>query len=233
MKTKTIDAAEAWKQFEDLLAPGLNLSVYDRAVYSHLFRHSHLEGKQTLKFALGWLGRCLGISRGSARNSLRRLLAQGAVHLLTRSCHAHHVVRVNLPSEVRAVRAAKSAAARSGPGAAPEIDIEKADFLRLQALRRAIHEREGGKCFYCLRTTTRHSRCLDHVIPQARRGGNSYRNLVSACHDCNSMKKDRHAQELLRWLFRERRLSATDFRARLRALQALKAGKLIPPIPKA
>ena len=116
MKTKNIDAAEAWKQFEDFLAPGLNFSVYDRALYSHLFRHSHLEGKQTFQFALGWLGHCLGISRSSARNALRHLLTQGAVQLLTRICHAHHIVRVNLPSELRAVRAAKTAAARKGPG---------------------------------------------------------------------------------------------------------------------
>ncbi len=59
-------------------------------------------------------------------------------------------------------------------------------------------------------------------------GGNSYRNLVSCCHDCNSRKKQRPAEELLRWLFRERRLSAPDVRGRLRALHALKSGKLKP-----
>lgn len=230
MKTTQLDAAEVWKQFEDLLAPGLNLSVYDRAVYSHLLRHSRLEGKRTIEFSHGRMAHGLRISRTGVREAMRRLSVQGALHLVLRTCPARYVVTVNLPSEVRAVKAAKKVAARSGPGAAPQIDIEKADFLRMQNLRRAIHERESGKCFYCLRIVTRHTRCLDHVIPQVKLGGNSYRNLVSACHDCNSEKKERPAEEFLRWLFRERKLNSAELRGRFRALRALKAGKLVPCI---
>jgi hypothetical protein len=37
MKNKNIDAAQVWKDFEDLLASQLNFSVTDRAVYSHLY----------------------------------------------------------------------------------------------------------------------------------------------------------------------------------------------------
>ena len=108
------------------------------------------------------------------------------------------------------------------------MDIEKADFMRTQILRRAIHDREGSRCFYCLRRTIRQTRCLDHVIPQAKLGGNSYRNLVSCRHDCNTKKKQRPAEELLRWLFRERRISPAELCNRLRALHSLKAGKLKP-----
>src|ERR1041385_5024768 len=43
------DAEVAWKQFEDHLIPTLRLSAIDRAVYSHLFRHSRLEGKRQLQ----------------------------------------------------------------------------------------------------------------------------------------------------------------------------------------
>lgn len=231
MKPKKPNAALVWKQMEDLLAPGLSFSVHDRVVYSHLFRHSRLEGKPTLQFSLGWLAHGLGLSRSGAREALRRLLARGVLQLVVRSCQARHVVRVNLPSEVRAVRAAKNAAVRSASATRRPIDIEKADFLRLRILRRAIHQREGGKCFYCLRKITRHTRCFDHVVPQANLGGNSYRNLVSCCHDCNSKKKDRPAAEFLRWLYRERRLSAADLSGRLRALDELAAGKLKPPLP--
>src|SRR5258708_21560054 len=56
MKNKTIDAAQVWKDFEDLLAPKLNFSVTDRAVYSHLLRHSRLVGKLRIRFSLSWLG---------------------------------------------------------------------------------------------------------------------------------------------------------------------------------
>ena len=95
----------------------------------------------------------------------------------------------------------------------------------------AIHEREGGRCFYCSRRITHHRRCLDHVVSRAELGQNSYRNLVSCCLECNSNKAERPAEEFLRWLYRERRLSAAELTGRLRALHALADGKLIPPLP--
>jgi 5-methylcytosine-specific restriction endonuclease McrA len=230
MKNTKIDAALVWKQFEDLLAPGLSFSVHDRAVYSHLFRHSRLEGKLDVQLSLDRLALGTAMSRAGAREALRRLEARGVLRLVHRGYRVRHVVRLRLPSEVRAVRAAKNASAQSAFVARYRADIEKVDFLRYENLRRSIHQREGGKCFYCLRRITTHNRCFDHVVPQANLGGNSYRNLVSCCHDCNSKKKERPAGELLRWLFRERRLSAAELRGRLRALQALKTGKLIPKV---
>jgi 5-methylcytosine-specific restriction endonuclease McrA len=111
------------------------------------------------------------------------------------------------------------------------INIEEADFLEKQNLRRAIHEREGGHCFYCLRRTTTRRRCLDHVVPRAELGRNSYRNLVSCCVDCNSQKGERSAVEHVRWLYRERRLSNAELSGRLRALDGLASGKLRPSLP--
>src|SRR5713101_1025357 len=55
-------------------------------------------------------------------------------------------------------------------------------------------------------------------------------NLVSCCLDCNSRKKDLPAEDFLRRLFREGRLSAKDLSARLLAVQALAAGKLRPQV---
>ncbi len=230
MKNTKVDAARVWKQFEDFLAPGLSFSVHDRAVYSHLFRHSRLEGKRDVQLSLDRLALGTGMSRTGAREALRRLEARGVLRLTQRSYQVRYVIRLKLPSEVRAVRAAKNASAQSAFVARYHADIENADFLRYQNLRRSIHQRERGKCFYCLRSLTGHNRCFDHVVPQAKLGGNSYRNLVSCCHDCNSRKKERPAEDLLRWLFRERRISSAELRGRLRALHALKAGKLIPQI---
>jgi hypothetical protein len=75
---------------------------------------------------------------------------------------------------------------------------EDADFLATRALRQAIHAREGGRCFYCLRRTTSATRCLDHVLPRAWMGSNSYGNLVSSCSECNSLKGERRAEDFLR-----------------------------------
>ncbi len=232
MKSKEVNALQVWKDFEDLLAPQLNFSATDRAVYSHLVRHSRLEGKKRLRFSLTWLARGVGLSTGSVRPAVRRLIARGAFGLVERNCQSRHVVHVRLPEEVPAVRRAAASAAsrpsRLSPGAA---SLEKIDFLQTQALRRAIHEREGGVCFYCQRQLIRRKRCLDHVVPRAQFGRNSYRNLVSCCPDCNSRKGERSAEDFVRQLYRERRLSANELKGRLHALDALAAGKLKPSLP--
>jgi hypothetical protein len=67
-------------------------------------------------------------------------------------------------------------------------------------------------------------------VPAVEGGRNSYRNLVSCCMDCNGQKGAKAAPDFLRRLYREGRLSAKDLSARLRALQALAAGKLRPHV---
>lgn len=71
-------------------------------------------------------------------------------------------------------------------------------------------------------------RCIDHVVARVRGGGNGYRNLVSACSECNSQKGEQPAEDYLRWLCREGRLSAGELRGRFGALAKLAAGKLQP-----
>jgi hypothetical protein len=230
MKNSNIDAARVWKDFEDRLASQLNFNVTDRAVYSHLFRHSRLEGKLRFRFSIPWLARGVGVASTTARDAVRRLIARGVLHLVERNTQAHHVVRLRLPSEVRAVGAAKIAA--DGPALAPRaaINLEEEDFLRTRPLRQAIHAREDGRCFYCLRPITCRRWCIDHVVPRAQSGRNFYRNLVSCCVDCNWKKGERSAEEFLRSLYREHRLSDDELSARLRALDDLAAGKLLPPL---
>jgi hypothetical protein len=213
MKNIKLNAAQVWKQLEDLLVPQLHLSVFDRAVYSHLLRHSRLEGRLQLRFSILWLARGAGLSDWAARKAVRRLVAKGAVRLAERS-RAGHVVQVRLPEEIRSVRAGKIAARASERRAsvgrllsaghpASVGNLEETDFLETRALREAIHAREGGRCFYCLGRLTPMVRCLDHVVPRVRGGRNGYRNLVSSC---------------------------AEFRGRLRAMARLAAGKLRPAL---
>jgi hypothetical protein len=241
MKSKEVNPLQVWKDFEDVLAPQLNFLATDRMVYSHLLRHSRLEGKQRLRFSLSWLGGGVGLSTGGARDAVRRLAARGVLGLVERNTQACHVVHVRLPQEVRAVRrAATSAAPRfqnpkaraTGPSATRfgAANLEKMDFLQTRELRRSIHEREGGVCFYCLRQLIPSKRCLDHVVPRAQLGRNSYRNLVSCCPDCNSKKGERSAEDFVRELYRQRALSAGELKGRLHALDALAAGKLKPSL---
>jgi hypothetical protein len=223
MKDKRVDAAEVWKQMEDLAVPQVRLSVYERAVYSHLLRHSQIEGKRELRFSIPWLVRGTNLTIRAARRAVRSLIAKGALRLAERNGKGH-LVEVLLPGEIRGVRTSKVAAG----GEAGADKLEKVDFLATRALRLAIHRREGGHCFYCLRRLKPGVRCLDHVAPQARLGGNSYHNLVSACGECNSRKGEMRAEDFVRWLFREGRLTAEELKGRLRALEGLAAGKMRP-----
>src|SRR5207245_11428822 len=101
MKNKKPNAELVWKQLEDHLAPCLRLSLIDRTVYSHLLRHSRLEGKLRLRFSIRWLARNIRLSTGPVREAVRRLVAQGAMRLVQRS-KARHAVEVRLPEEIRA-----------------------------------------------------------------------------------------------------------------------------------
>src|SRR5260370_24738407 len=150
MKNKKINAVHVWKQLEDLAVPRLHLSVFDRAVYSHLLRHSRLEGKPQLRFSILWLARGAGLSWGAARKAVPRLVAEGALRLAERS-RAGHMVAVRLPEEIRSLGAGivAACAAKCLPsvGRLPGVgclvsagNLEKVDFLETRALRQAIHE---------------------------------------------------------------------------------------------
>jgi 5-methylcytosine-specific restriction endonuclease McrA len=227
MKEKKIDAAEVLKEL-DVMAPKLGLSVIDRTVYLHLLRLTHVEGKRRLRFSILGLAPHVGLSGAPVRDAVRRLMDKGALRLIERS-NIGHLVEVRLPREVRARRGKRSEAA--GPAKLrPGTNLDEVDFLRTRPLRQAIHAREGGLCFYCLRQTPGRAHCLDHVLPRAECGSNSYRNLVSCCLDCNWRKRAEDAGDFLRRLFREGRLSAKDLSVRLHAVQALAAGKLRPQV---
>jgi len=193
MKTIKPNAEYVWKQCEDVLVQRLHFSAVDRVVYTHLVRHSRMEGKVRLRFSIPWLARGVGLSVDTVRQAVRRLVEHGALNLLERS-KAGHVADVRLPMEIPAVRASSFEDRRPmEPGRG--VSLEEIDFLQTRTLRGAIHARESGVCFYCLKGIPYRVRCLDHVVPRARKGSNSYRNLVSSCQQCNCQKGERTAED--------------------------------------
>jgi len=126
-----------------------------------------------------------------------------------------------------------SAADSTSPnrGLSRSANIETVDFLATASLREAIYKRDRHRCFYCFRRLTPRARCLDHVLPQLRSGGNSFCNLVACCLECNSHKRAKPAADHLRSLYREDRLTAAEFNARLQALRAMASGQLRPTLP--
>ena len=226
MKNKKPNAELVWKQLEDVLVARLGLNLTERAVYAHLLRHSHLEGKRQLRFSIVWLARSVRLSDRPARHAARSLAAKGALRVVDRS-QAGHLVEVLLPDEVHI--APHEGTAPSCLARLPSSrNLEELDFLQVSSRREAIHARERGQCFYCLRRFVARGRVLDHVVPRARGGSNSYRNLVSSCVECHTQKGETAAEDFLRTLFRLRRLTSTELDARLRAVDALAAGDLRP-----
>jgi len=228
MKAKKPNAELVCKQFEDALAPRLRLSTTDRAVYYHLLRHSRFEGKSRLHFSTIWLARNLGITVDTVRSALRRLVQHRALRLVQRS-KAGHVMDVRLPEEVPGAR--RSTAQTHAAVPSPHGNLEEIDFMRTPELRQAIHAREGSVCFYCLRHIGPEMHCIDHVIPRAQLGPNSYRNLVSCCRECNSRKGERPAPDFLRALYREGRVTGAELIGALQSLNDLAAGNLRPVFP--
>jgi 5-methylcytosine-specific restriction endonuclease McrA len=247
MLNKKLNPKLLWMQFEDVLAPRLGLTVKERAVYSYLLRHSLVVGKLRLQFAVMSMARILGLSIGAARQAVRRLDELGALRVLKRS-KTGHLAEMRLPEKMRAIRMGRNGASMAmgvgttgavgmgttgavgAAGEPPAATLESTDFLKTWALRKAIHDRERGACFYCLRRTPAHVHCLDHVVPRVRFGRNSYRNLVSCCLECNSRKGGRPARDFLRILYRLGRLTPAELDGRLRALKDLAAGKFRPSL---
>jgi 5-methylcytosine-specific restriction endonuclease McrA len=198
MKCKKPDAEVVWKQLDDVLVPRLRLRVADRAAYCYLLRHIRLEGKVRLRFSIPWLARGICLSSAATRRAVRRLIDREALRLVECST-AGRVADVRLPQEILP-GLPREIAPRDAVLAVRRINLEEEDFLRPNALRQAIHAREAGRCFYCLRFLTPPMKCLDHVVPRAQSGSNSYRSLVSCCRDCNSQKGPCRAGDFLRSL---------------------------------
>src|SRR5713226_669526 len=158
MLNKKLNSTLLWMQFEDVLAPRLGLSVKGRAVYCYLLRHSLVVGKLRLQFAVMALARILGLSIGAARQAVRRLDELGALRVLERG-KTGHLAEMRLPEKIRAIRRGKNGAllttgavgvgTTGAAGEPPASTLESTDFLKTWALRKAIHDRERGACFYC------------------------------------------------------------------------------------
>src|SRR5260370_586486 len=110
--------------------------------------------------------------------------------------------------------------------------FEDLDFLKHPSLRRAIHLRERGRCFYCLSRLTVSTRCIDHVVPLAELQDNSFRNLVSCCRTCNLQKSDLPAEGHLHRLYDDGRLTAAQFTPRPAPwTPSLPANSVLPSVP--
>jgi hypothetical protein len=231
MKPLPFDMAQACRDVEDRLVHRMPLSLLERAIYYHLLRHSHLEGRRQFVISMARLGRTARVCSTAARFAVHCLAQKGALRVVAVSKLGHQL-ELRLPHQILTILTAGGTPQPAKP------DLDSLNFFEKRKLRWAIHRREGGRCFYCLRKLYVRTRMLDHVQPQAvlrrqRRGAvrmHSYRNLVSCCPACNYSKLTLPAAVYLRKLYRTGHLDREEFSERLRALRLLARGKLRPTL---
>jgi hypothetical protein len=211
------------EDIQDRLVPMLD--TYEQAIYHYIFRHTYLIGEQSTLFRTksAEIGFGSGASRtppseSSRSKKLRSLEIKGAVKIVERS-HRGILVQIVLPEHIPGLR-----------DAAPvePLDLSSLDFYRDRRLLPATLERESYRCFYTGKKLTEDCCYLDHVIPQSGRGDNSYRNVVAASYDANSMKNNKDVGDFVRELYKKEILSLAEFNALKEKIIKLQAGELVP-----
>lgn len=222
-----MDAAQFLMQYQDHVAP--RLDTYEQAIYLYAVRHSRLLDRADVvigfKSARAAMARGIGkagspMSEHVCYEKLRSLEKKGYVQVVGTE-HGGTRLRVLLPSEIPGLL--------PGVMTAAPLSLEDMDFFEIAANRLLIFQREGGRCFYCLRSIDKKNHVIEHVASRPD-GANDYRNVVAACRQCNNRKGSAAAEDFLRTLYREKLLSADEFEGRMSHLERLRTGELRPSV---
>lgn len=77
-------------------------------------------------------------------------------------------------------------------------DISRSKKISVNLKRRfSILAKNNFKCFYCGRSPPEVKLELEHINPKSKGGNNDSSNLVPACFECNSGKRDRILEEIM------------------------------------
>ncbi|MEX2167789.1 MAG: HNH endonuclease signature motif containing protein [Pirellulales bacterium] len=222
-----MDTADFLKQFQDYLAP--KLDVYEQSIYLYIFRHSRLIDRQevVLGFKSARLRMALGvgkvgtpISDNRCYKALRSLERKGCLKTLSTERTGTRI-ELKLPCEIIGI-------IPNEIGPVP-IDLETMDFFEVLENRQLILERDGKKCFYCIRSLNAENYVIEHVVSRPL-GNNGYRNVVAACRNCNNRKGKTTADDFLRTLYRDGYLGSGELEDRVFHLQRLCKGELVPQL---
>lgn len=66
--------------------------------------------------------------------------------------------------------------------------------------RNALFTEDGYKCAYCMvdfTTLPARLQTVDHILPRTAGGTNEHTNLITACHSCNSKRRDTPIHEFV------------------------------------
>ena len=101
----------------------------------------------------------------------------------------HSEVRYNIDSEFKALRSVDSFFG------VPEVLIMKnfkqKHVRKSQCTKKNVNFRDLYVCQYCQKRLSQGSATIDHVVPVSKGGGLTWKNVVTACRDCNNKKGDK------------------------------------------
>ena len=69
------------------------------------------------------------------------------------------------------------------------------DFLKPVCSRKNIILRDENTCQYCGKEFSSDDLTMDHIVPKAKGGKKSWRNIVTACKPCNQKKGSRTPEQ--------------------------------------
>lgn len=106
-----------------------------------------------------------------------QLLFQGKVEVVEESDQVVRTVRISIkvPAVLRLLKYIPQ--------------TKKTPFVRFS--RTNVFLRDRFRCQYCGKTCSKHQLTLDHVIPVSQGGAKSWKNIVTACIECNQRKGGR------------------------------------------
>lgn len=212
-----MDWSKIFQEIEDIVVPHYGFDIYERGMFLYLLNQTRIRGLEYATIPLSKISTALSCSDWQARKTIRALAEKGCIELeQTRNGHS---VKAFLPSELEINLPVE---------AVTEVSLEDIDFFKGREYVSSLVKREQGKCFFCLSDISVENCELDHVVSQLQGGGNGYKNIVAACHKCNTRKQAAEAEDFLRSLFRKGMLSESEFEGRLSALESLKNGDLRP-----
>lgn len=219
------DLRKEFETFSDYIA--CKLDFYEQGIFLFLLRNSHLRGETQTTVSMKGDRSKLGLGSGDLTKPMSEntftiriasLESKGLVKKIN-SGRSGTTLVVTLPSQ--------SAFYLDAQAKADVPSVTEIDYFWDEIGRAAILRREKFQCFYCFASLKGIDYVMEHVVSRPQ-GTNDYRNIVAACQSCNNKKGNGSAEEFLRKLRREQRISEEEFDGRVSALDDLRSGKLVP-----
>lgn len=184
------------------------LTPYEAAYYWYAFRHTiGRDGSRHVRLSTRGLQTGVvksrtqvnadenRVSQQKVSEALRALGNIGALRKDGEHNREGTLYRVMIPEEIEDCR--KYRAARVVVEPSVEIKMGDIDFYNVRENRIKVWERDDYTCYYCGKQLTRFTATLDHLTAVANGGDNSFDNLMTACHTCNSKKQHRPLGDFL------------------------------------